>query len=202
MERHYQAEYRETRETLTAVCELYELDNSDLTLKVAAGILGPIVLVLMLIYGDPGDGTPTGMAVFLFKFLAAWAAAFVAAMVLNRTIWGKAVRASAAGTAEKLYEKRRRAYRGAVTSRLDFYEDHFDSVTPTKNRSFSYRYVVKFIETKQAFGLVVRSGDYRFGGPKELFGFPKEALLGGELEEFQTFLLKRCPDARGRIKKF
>lgn len=200
MEQHYQVEYKETIETLTSVCELYELDNSDLMLKFVAAVLGPIVFVFMFIYGSPGDGTPEGAAVFLFKFLAVWAAAFAAAMVINRTIWGKAVRAAAAGNAEGLYEKRRTAYKKEAVSRMDFYGEHFDSVTPSKKKSFSYEYVVKFIETKQAFGLVVRSEEYRFGGPKELFGFPKEALPGGEFEEFKKFLLGRCPKAR--VKKF
>jgi len=198
----YQVEYEETKKTLTSVCELFELDNSDLTLKFAAAVLGPVVLAFMIVYGNPGGGTPSGMAVFLMKYLAAFAAVFAALMVINRTLWGKAVRASAAGNAEQQFEKRQAVYGGAVTSRMDFYMDHFESITPSKTKSYSYERVVKFIETDSAFGLVLSSEQYRLGGPKNLFGFPKEALVDGDMEEFKRFLLNKCTNVKRGIKKF
>ena len=51
---NYRVVYKETVETLEAVCELYDVDNSELTMKVIALGAGILVLVMMFIYGDPG----------------------------------------------------------------------------------------------------------------------------------------------------
>ena len=46
---NYRVKYEESVETLEVVCELYDVDNSDLTMKYGAAGLGIMVLVFMFI---------------------------------------------------------------------------------------------------------------------------------------------------------
>jgi len=198
---HYRVVYKETEETLEAVCELYDADNSELTMKVVAVGAGILVLALNFFYGDPGGGTLPGLLFFLVKYLISWAVLTAAAMFLNRTVWRKAVRATAAGDAQEMYRYRKAKNGEAVVSQIDFYEDRFESVTKIKKRAFEYGQVLRLLETERGFGLVIRKDKDTMGSPRALIGFPKEALVEGDMEELKEFLLKRCQGAGGKIKK-
>ena len=84
---NYRVVYEETIETLEAVCELYDSDSSDLTMKFISVGAGILVLVFIFIYGEPGGGTLPGLLFFLVKYLAGWAVLAAAAMFINRTVW-------------------------------------------------------------------------------------------------------------------
>ena len=34
-----------------------------------------------------------------------------------------------------------------------------------------------------------------------MIGFPKEALVDADMEELKGFLLERCPEVKGKVKK-
>ncbi len=199
---NYRVTYEETMESLEDICELFHVDNSDITIKFVAGFIGIIVLVMMFIYGDPGDGTPWGLCVFLLKYLVVWVSLGITAIILNRTLWRRAVNATATGDAEILYQHRKAKNGKAVTAQIDFYEDHFESVTELKTRAFEYGKVTKFLETERTFGLVVKTSGHSVGSVKSMVGFPKEALRDADIEELKRFLLAKCPGAKNRIKKF
>ena len=86
----------------------------------------------------------------IIKFIACWALAFVAAILVNRTIWRKILATTAVGDAEDQFDRRCKLNRGPVSSEIHFFDDHFDSVTAKKTRSFSYEDVTKILETKEA----------------------------------------------------
>ncbi len=195
----YRVKYEESVETLEAVCELYNSDNSELTMKYVAAGLGIVMLVFMFIYGNPGGGTAAGLVFFFIKYLFAWVALALAAMIINRTVWRKAVRASAAGDAEEMFKYRKQKNGKALVSQIDFYESRFESVTKIKKRAFDYGDVVRILETEKGLGLVVKTNKHTLGSVKAVIGFPKEALIDADIEELKEFLLGRCPGVK--IKK-
>lgn len=197
----YRVTYKETIKTLETVCELFDIDNSDITIKFVIGAAGIVVLVMMFIYGEPGGGTMPGLALFFLKYLAAWAALGITALIINRTAWRKAVQATAAGDAEEMYKLRKTKEGTNITGQIDFYEEHFESVTKVKTRAFEYAQVVKLLETERGFGLVVKKDKDVRGSVRVMIGFPKEALLEGDIEELKKFLLERCPGVKSKIKK-
>ena len=194
---NYRVKYEETKKTLEPICALFDVDNSEITMKFVAAALGAVVLVFMFIYGNPGGGTVQGILLFLIKFLAAWAALAVAAIIINKTVWRKAVLATAAGDAEELSKYRREKDGKNITSQIDFYEDRFESVTKIKTRAFEYGRVIKLLESEQAFGIVIKTDK----NMRAVIGFPKDALLEADIEEFKSFLLGRCPQVKNKIKK-
>lgn len=198
---NYRVVYKETEEALETVCELYDADNSELTMKVIAAGAGILVLALTFFYGDPGGGTLPGLLFFLVKYLISWAALTAAAMFLNRTVWRKAVRATAAGDAQEMYRYRKAKNGEAVVSQIDFYEDRFESVTKLKKRAFEYDQVLRLLETERGFGLVIKRDKDTMGSPRAMIGFPKEALVDADMGELKEFLMKRCQRVGGKIKK-
>ena len=198
---NYRVVYKETEEALETVCELYDADNSEMTMKVIAAGAGILVLALTFFYGDPGGGTLPGLLFFLVKYLISWAALTAAAMFLNRTVWRKAVRATAAGDAQEMYRYRKAKNGEAVVSQIDFYEDRFESVTKLKKRAFEYDQVLRLLETERGFGLVIKRDKDTMGSPRAMIGFPKEALVDADMGELKEFLMKRCQRVGEKIKK-
>ena len=132
------------------------------------------------------------MTFFVIKYIVVWALAFVAAVILNRTIWRKVLSTTAVGDAEDQFDRRCRLNGGPVSSEIHFFDDHFDSVTAKKTRSFSYKDVTKILETKEAFGVVVKADPETVGSARAMIGFPKTALEGNNTDELAEFLLERC----------
>ena len=157
MANYYRVAYKESKNTLKQICELFRVDSSDITIKFIVTVMGPLVFYFMCKYGNPGGGTPGGMTFFVIKYIVVWALAFVAAVILNRTIWRKVLSTTAVGDAEEQFDRRCRLNGGPVSSEIHFFDDHFDSVTAKKTRSFSYKDVTKILETKEAFGVVVKA---------------------------------------------
>ena len=124
-------------------------------------------------------------------------------MILNRTIWRKVLSTTAVGDAEEQFDRRCRLNGGPVSSEIHFFDDHFDSVTAKKTRSFSYKDVTKILETKEAFGVVVKADPETVGSARAMIGFPKTALEGNNTDELAEFLLERCRNMkRKKVKKF
>lgn len=193
----YRVKYEETEKTLEPVCALFDVDNSEITMKFVAAALGVVVLVFMFIYGNPGGGTLPGIMLFLVKYLVGWSAFAVAAMIINKTVWRKAVHATAAGDAEELYKFRREKDGKNITSQIDFYEDRFESVMKIKTRAFDYGRVIKLLESEQAFGIIIKTDK----NIRAVIGFPKEALIDADIEDLKSFLLERCPNVKNKIIK-
>ena len=203
MANYYRVAYKESQNTLKQICELFQVDSSDITVKFISAVMGPLIFYFMCKYGNPGGGTPSGMALFTVKFILIWALAFAAIVVLNRTIWRRALSATAMGQAEEQFERRCKLNGGPVNSEIRFMHDHFESVTEKKTRSFSYEQVTKILETGEALGVVIKSDMETKGSARAMIGFPKEALDGGQIEELEQFLLERCTNMRRKtIKKF
>ena len=203
MANYYRVAYKESKNTLKQICELFRVDSSDITIKFIVTVMGPLVFYFMCKYGNPGGGTPGGMTFFVIKYIVVWALAFVAAVILNRTIWRKVLSTTAVGDAEEQFDRRCRLNGGPVSSEIHFFDDHFDSVTAKKTRSFSYKDVTKILETKEAFGVVVKADPETVGSARAMIGFPKTALEGNNTDELAEFLLERCRNMkRKKVKKF
>lgn len=194
----YRVKYKESIETLEPVCELFDADNSEITMRFVCAALGVLALVFIFMYGNPGGGTVSGLLIFFVKFFAGWAALSIAAMIINKTVWRRvAIRATAAGDAEQMYLRRKEKDGKNITSQLDFYEDRFESVTKIKIRAFEYERVTKLLESDRAFGIVIKTDR----NIRAVIGFPKGALIDADIEDLKGFLLKRCPKAKNKIKK-
>ena len=59
------------------------------------------------------------------------------------------------------------------------------------------------METKEAFGVVVKADPETMGSARAMIGFPKTALEGNNTDELAEFLLTRCKNMkRKKVKKF
>ena len=162
MANYYRVAYKESKNTLKQICELFRVDSSDITIKFIVTVMGPLVFYFMCKYGNP-----------------------------------------AVGDAEEQFDRRCRLNGGPVSSEIHFFDDHFDSVTAKKTRSFSYKDVTKILETKEAFGVVVKADPETVGSARAMIGFPKTALEGNNTDELAEFLLERCRNMkRKKVKKF
>ena len=113
------------------------------------------------------------------------------------------ISATAIGDAEDQFLRRNKLNGGTVSTELDFYDDHFDSVMEMKTRSFQYASVVKLLESEDAFAVVVKTEPDSKGSPRAMCGFPKDALEQGSIDELRAFLLERCTNMRRKkVKKF
>lgn len=58
MANYYRVAYKESKNTLKQICELFRVDSSDITIKFIVTVMGPLVFYFMYKYGNPGGGTP------------------------------------------------------------------------------------------------------------------------------------------------
>ena len=70
-------------------------------------------------------------------------------------------------------------------------------MTKIKTREFDYGRAIKLLESERAFGIVIKTDK----NIRAVIGFPKEALIEGDLEELKNFLLEKCPNVKNKIKK-
>lgn len=195
----YCVKYKESQNTLQKICKLFRMDESDITLKFVVFFLGILIFYFVMKFGNPGND----MTKFVVRYIIWWIAAFAVGITLNRTIWRKALDATAIGDAEDQFLRRNKLNGGTVSTELDFYDDHFDSVMEMKTRSFQYANVVKLLESEDAFAVVVKTEPDSKGSPRAMCGFPKDALEQGSINELRAFLLERCTNMRRKkVKKF
>lgn len=200
MEKKYRVSYTESEKILTTICEVYDIDNSDIMLKFVAAVLGVLVLIMMFIYGNPGGGTTSGIAMFLIKYIASFIAIFIAAMIFNRKIWRGAVKASALAGGQENFAERMKKRKNPLKVKMDFYDDHFTNITPNKQKEYPYELVTKLIETEDGFGIKYKTDASQTFVPNGMMGFPKNTLEDADFDEFKNFLLERCPNVK-KIKK-
>lgn len=201
MKYKYRVSYEETRDALEEICGLYNADSSDITMKVVCVIVGVILLAFNCIYGNPGGGTTEGFLLFLVKFLVIWALLSFVAILINHTLWRKVVDTTSVGDAESSYYRRKAKNNGVLKSQIEFYDNCFRSITEIKKRDFSYDNVVKLVETKKAFGIVIRQRLDELGTRSAVIGFPKSALEDADIEELKAYLLEKCPKVKKKVKK-
>lgn len=197
---NFRVSYEETEDNLTDVCELFNADNSDLMMKFVSIVLGIIVFIFIMIYGNPGGGTTKGLVFFVIKYIVIWAVVTILMLIINRTLWRKVIKTTSIGDAELLLANRKKSGKG-VKSEIEFCEDHFVSVMEIKRREFPYNQVVRLVETKKAFGMVIKQNGSFFQSTRAMVGFPKESLVDGNLDEFRQYMLKKCQKTKNKIKK-
>lgn len=193
MKPKYLVKYEETKETMVQTCELQLLDVNALNIRIGIGVLGAAVLCIMIVQGNFLDLPFMDQLLFLVKFCAGWLGVFVVGEIFANTIGKKLQRTSAYGHADELYEERSSKRKGTLVVEMQFYDDKFVNDTKTKKAPFGYDKVIKLLESEDAIGIVIRS-DY---GPAGIFGFPKNSVEDGKLEELKAFLLEKCV----RVKK-
>lgn len=200
MDKRYRVSYRESEEILIKICEVYDIDNSDIMLKFVAAVLGVIVPVMMFIYGNPGGGTTSGTLMFLIKYVVVFAVIFAAALIFNRTIWRKAVKASAYAAGQEFFAERMQKRKNPLNVKMEFYDDHFTNITPNKQKEYPYERITKLIETDTGFGIKFKTDTSKTFIPNGMMGFPKDTLEEADFDEFKQFLLEHCPKVK-KIKK-
>ncbi len=201
MDEKFRVYYKETPETLGLIHRAYNYDVSDITCKFVAVVLGVIVLVMMFIYGNPGGGTPGGIVFFLLKYVGCWLLASVALLIINRTVWRKALQKMSDGDGITSYEERSKEGKGALEDMILFFEGHFSSVKDTRTKDILYSQVIRVVETKDVIGIVYQKDMSLYGGPSGMIGFPKKNMVKGKLEDMEKFLLDHCPRVKHGIKK-
>lgn len=69
MANYYRVAYKESKNTLKQICELFRVDSSDITIKFIVTVMGPLVFYFICKYGNPGGGTPGGMTFLSLSLL-------------------------------------------------------------------------------------------------------------------------------------
>ncbi len=194
MEKKYSAKYEETKDVLVAFCEIFHQDKFELSILIGIGIFGSLLLGLVLLSGDPGDGTEGGFVYFLVKYICVWIAVFFAGDTFARTIGKGMMKSTAYGDATELQRLRIKKRDKALIVKVGFYEDRIVNDTGTKQAEYPYDKVKKLLESDKAIGFLCDVGP----GPKNFFGVPKDAFGDTDIEEVKKFLVEKCP----QVKKF
>ena len=199
MDYKFEVKYKETQDVLTKICKVYELDKTFINFRLFAMIAVPFVAGLMLAYGNPTGGTTSGTIRFLAMVIVAWVIAYFASGILAKTLGKKTADLSASGDGEEMFQRRSKQRKGeAFNVRMCFGEDSFDNITKNLTKTYYYRDVTRLLESDDAMAIVVRQPS----GEKGLYGFPKEALVEGEVEVLKSFLTEKCKGAKkGFIKR-
>lgn len=192
----FKAKYEETKQTLIDFCEIFHQEKCEMTTLIAVAIGGAALLVIMLLYADPGGGTVGGLTWFLIKYICVWAAVFFAADILARTLFKKLMTDMAIGDAEELYHVRIKKRKKPLVVTVGFYDDKIVNDTGTSEAVYMYSKIKKLMETDKVIGFLAKNGP----GPKNFFGVPKDALEEGEVEELKAFLLEKCVQVK-KIKQ-
>ncbi len=117
MANYYRVAYKESKNTLKQICELFRVDSSDITIKFIVTVMGPLVFYFMCKWKPGRRYAGRNELFFVIKYIVVWALAFVAAVILNRTIWRKVLSTTAVGDAEDQFDRRCRLNGGPVSSR-------------------------------------------------------------------------------------
>lgn len=190
----FTAKYEENKQVLIDFCEIFHQEKCEMTTLISVGVGGTALLVIMLLYANPGGGTTAGLVWFLIKYVCVWAATFFAADIVARTFFRKLMMSMALGDAEELYRVRIRRRTKPLIVNVGFYDDRIVNDTGTNEAVFMYSKIKKLLETDKAIGFLAKNGP----GPKNFFGVPKNALKDGDVEELKAFLLEKCV----QVKKF
>lgn len=196
----FEVKYKETKEVLTKICRLYIADSASINCRLFVGILIPFVVLLMFIYGNPGGGTPSGIAMFVVKAVLVWIVAFFVMKYISKFIGSKYADIVALGDGETKFNERTKRRKGEVLAvRVCFKEDDFQNITKTLTKTYRYVNVTRLIETKDAMAVVVRNPET---GEKGLYGFPKDAFTVGDADVLRTFLTEKCKGAKNGFIKY
>lgn len=193
MEKKYSAKYEETKEALTAFCEIFHQEKSEMSILIFIAVGGVILLGINYVGGNL-SGSTREVTMFLVKYVCWWAAAFVIGYTLSKTVVKRMMMSSAFADAQELYRLRIKKRAKPLVVTVDFYEDRIVNDTGTKQAEYSYSNVIKLLESDKAIGFLSDVGP----GPKNFFGVPKEAFGDTDIEEVKAFLVEKCTG----VKKF
>lgn len=193
MEKKYSAKYEETKEALTAFCEIFHQEKSEMSILIFIGIGGVILLGLNIVGGNL-SGSSREVAFFLVKYVCLWITAFFVGDILAKTVVRRMMMSTAFGDAQELYRLRIKKRSKPLVVTVDFYEDRIVNDTGTKQAEYSYSNVRKLLESDKAIGFLSDVGP----GPKNFFGVPKDAFGDADIEEVKAFLMEKCTG----VKKF
>lgn len=188
--------YEEDKQVLIDLCEIFHQEKCEMSTLIAVALGGAALLVIELLYANPGGGTASGLAFFLVKYLCLWAAVFFAADIVARTFFHRLMIDTAIGDAEELYKVRILKREKPMVVKVQFFEDKIVNDTGSKQAVFLCSNVRKILETDKAIGFLVKNGP----GPKNFFGVPKRSIGEDKEQELKTFLLEKCPQIK-KIKK-
>ena len=140
----YCVKYKESQNTLQKICKLFRMDESDITLKFVVFFLGILIFYFVMKFGNPGND----MTKFVVRYIIWWIAAFVVGITLNRTIWRKALDATAIGDAEDQFLRSCLLY----TSSIRIYNRSFDQILKRDNPQDYYAQILVVEDTLFAMG--------------------------------------------------
>lgn len=189
--------YEETKENIFRTCELYRLDSSINGFRIGALALSIMILVAMIANMGVFQSSPVEVVIFLLKYCGIWALIFVGLECFRKTFGKKLASTAAYGDANGAYERRKEKNINDLRVEIDFFDDHLVNITPTSQKEYSYKQVVKLLESDKAIGLVIRSEQ----GAKGLFAFPKEALEDTSPDAFKSFIENCCPHVKKGFRK-
>ena len=197
MKEKYQFHYVETQEVLTDFLKVNGMTKLSNNNRIVVAMGGVFVLVIMLYTGVVPEGNPAGVFMFGIKYLIGWALAFVIAEILARTVGRRIELITCNGDGEDLYSRRIEKWKKPSEVKVEFGKDSWTSKVHGIDQTLYYKDVIRIIESDEILAMIAQVAT----GGKKFFGFPKNGLQDGDIEEFKAFLLSKCTGVKKGIEK-
>ena len=119
------------------------------------------------------------------------------AEILARTVGRRIELLTCNGDGEDLYNRRIEKWKKPSSVKVNFCIDSWTSEVHGIKQKLYYKDVVRLIESEEIIAMIILVNS----GGKKFFGFPKDGLQDGEIEEFKSFLLSKCTGVKKGIEQ-
>lgn len=188
---NYRVKYSETEDVLKDVCRVNAAEkvawNHRLTVA-AVGLVSIIVIMTKL------NGTVSKLPMYLLM----WAAAFVGAEILAKTLGLKSALTSADIEGADAYKQRIRKWGKPLEVKVEFYDTYFTTwVKGLKMKKIEFDWVSRILESNHSIAIMAQTPGETH---KRIYAFPKAGLEDADMDEFKAFLVEKCVNVKKGIK--
>ncbi len=197
---NFKVKYSETEDVIMDICRVNAAEKVAWNHRITVAAVGLASGILILFKVKALEGlSPSEAAMKVALYLFLWAAAFVVAEILAKTVGMKSAISSAEIEGGTAYKQRIEKWGRPLEVKVEFFDDYFTTwAKGLQMKKVQYSEVVKLTESEETiaiFGQVV-------GDPKtRIYAFPKDGLEGANVDEFRDFLVKKCPVGSKGMKK-
>lgn len=188
---NYKVKYSETEEVLIDVCRVNAAEKVAWNHRITVAAVGLVSIIVIM---QKLEGAVEKLPMYLLL----WAAAFVGAEILAKTLGLKSALTSADIEGKDAYKQRIRKWGKPLEVKVEFYDTYFTTwVKGLKMKKIEYAWVSRIIESNHSIAIMAQTPGETH---KKIYGFPKEGLEDASLDEFKAYLLEKCGNVKKGIK--
>lgn len=188
---NYKVKYSETEDVLRDVCRVNAAEKVAWNHRITVAAVGFVSIAIILGQVDKSFAK-------LPLYLLLWAAAFVGAEILAKTLGLKSALSSADVEGTHAFKQRIQKWGKPLEVKVEFYDTYFTTwVKGLKMKKIEFSWVSRIIESNHSIAIMAQTPGETH---KKIYGFPKEGLEDASLDEFKTFLTEKCTNVKKGIK--